>query len=198
MIEAYPLTWPIGYKRTPPSEQTNALFKTSFASARDGVIKELEQMNATEIIISSNVPVKRDGLPFAVPYGQSSKITDDAGIAVYFTLNKEQTVLCCDAYIHLDDNMQAIHKTLQALRGIERWKVSEMMKRMFTGFKALPEQTTGEAWYKVLGVKANATLQEIKNAYYTLATRFHPDKCSGDSSKFTLLNNAYKQALQNF
>ena len=59
MIEAYPLRWPIGYKRTPYNEKTYAQFQTAFAKARDGAIYQLKKVGASDIIISTNTPVKK-------------------------------------------------------------------------------------------------------------------------------------------
>jgi len=44
--------------------------------------------------------------------------------------------------------------------------------------------------YKTLGVKKNASKEEIKKVFRTRAKRMHPDK-GGDSSVFAELNNAY-------
>ncbi|MFH4978604.1 hypothetical protein AB6A40_005313 [Gnathostoma spinigerum] len=47
--------------------------------------------------------------------------------------------------------------------------------------------------YDVLGVKPTATSKEIKNAFYTLSKKFHPDIACGSSSvnDFMLIKNAY-------
>ena len=52
-----------------------------------------------------------------------------------------------------------------------------------------------ENYYKVLGVKENATAKDIKAAYMTLIKKYHPDVCRGDkvlSEKMTAkVNVAY-------
>ncbi|RMH63322.1 MAG: J domain-containing protein [Calditrichaeota bacterium] len=48
-------------------------------------------------------------------------------------------------------------------------------------------------YYKILGVSKNATADEIKKAYRKLATKYHPDKTSGDKAaeeKFKDINEA--------
>lgn len=50
--------------------------------------------------------------------------------------------------------------------------------------------------YQVLGIKKNASQQEIKQAFRKLAQQYHPDKPSGDASKFKEINEAY-QILSN-
>jgi DnaJ-domain-containing protein 1 len=45
--------------------------------------------------------------------------------------------------------------------------------------------------YKTLGVKKNATEEEIKEAYRTLAKQHHPDVEGGNEEKFKQINEAY-------
>lgn len=46
-------------------------------------------------------------------------------------------------------------------------------------------------YYNILGVSQNASLAEIKSAYYRLAKIHHPDSKNGDSNLFRELNEAY-------
>jgi len=48
--------------------------------------------------------------------------------------------------------------------------------------------------YKLLGVKQDATSQEIKKAYHKLALKYHPDKnrASNAQEKFRAVNEAYE------
>lgn len=51
-------------------------------------------------------------------------------------------------------------------------------------------------YYKVLGVDKGASEDEIKKAFRKLAHQYHPDKQSGDETKFKEINEAY-QVLSN-
>lgn len=46
--------------------------------------------------------------------------------------------------------------------------------------------------YETLGIKVNATSQDIKLAYRKLAVEFHPDKSTGNEEKFKEINEAYR------
>ncbi len=45
--------------------------------------------------------------------------------------------------------------------------------------------------YETLGVKTDATEQELKDAYRTKANEQHPDKQNGNTEAFKILSNAY-------
>jgi len=187
MIEAFPLCWPVGYPRTPHPQ--SARFDTTFGKSRDAILAEVRRFGGSNCIISSNIPTKRDGNPYA---NFSQPV--DRGIAVYFTYEGDPVVFACDKWNTCEDNLQAIRKAIEAFRGLERWGVSDLLKRAFTGFKALPEQTAGRKWWEALDVDKSAEESEIKDAYRRLVKLHHPDN-GGNADDFRAINEAYKQAL---
>jgi superfamily II DNA or RNA helicase len=58
--------------------------------------------------------------------------------------------------------------------------------------------TTVGAWYQTLGVSPNATHEEVKAAYRTLAKQWHPDVCSDTiaESRMKAINEAYEEFLK--
>lgn len=190
-IDAYPLQWPIGYPRTKyPKSSSFDVRNKSFADCRDELMRELRLMRATRVILSTSIPLRLDGLPYS-----GRREPDDSGIAVYFTLDGEQNVMACDAWSTTKQNVRGITKSIEALRGLDRWGCTEITKRAFTGFKALPApgETTGSPWWEILGVHRHATTDEIKKAYRLKAKMAHPDS-GGTEHSFDLINTAYKQA----
>ncbi len=175
MIEAYPLAWPAGYTRTQNPKLNVAFFQTTFGKERDALLKELKLLKATDVILT------------------------DKGVAVYFKFNGQPSVLCCDAWDLIEDNVHAIVKTVDAMRGIDRWKVSEVLQRTFTGFKALPETTaTEESVWETLGLNEKpASTIIIHQAFKQQAKKVHPD-VGGSSAAFQKLQDAYKIALNFF
>lgn len=47
-------------------------------------------------------------------------------------------------------------------------------------------------YYSLLGVDKNASKDDIKKAFYKLASKYHPDKKGGDEKKFKEINEAYQ------
>lgn len=197
MIEAYPLCWPAGRPRAHKFGRENARFDMSFSRARDEIVRQIEMMcgkyewmrRETGLIISTNVALRRDGLPLA-----SQRQPEDPGVAVYFTYKKRQMCFACDRWNRVEDNMQAIAKTIDALRGIARWGTGDMMEAAFTGFTALPAPgQTSRNWRDVLGVGPDASRQQIDDAYKRLRSQHHPDK-GGSAEQFNEVQKAYEQA----
>lgn len=186
----YPLQWPDNYKRT--MYPWHSKFSTSFADARDGLIKELKLMGAKSTVLSTNVSLRQDGLPYA-----NQAQPQDKGVAVYFTYEGIQVVLCCDKWRKVEDNIQAIRKTVNGLRMMPEWGVSDMLKRAFTGFKTLPDapKTVAKTWWEILGVFQKSNKATILTAYRNLAKVQHPD-AGGSHHQFTELNAAYQEGLR--
>jgi hypothetical protein len=191
MIEAYPLAWPIGRKRTESWAREKARFDVSFARARDDITREVTLLAGRypdpQIIISTNVPLRRDGIPLA---GQRSP--DDVGVAVYFIYKKQQRCFACDRWKKIEDNMRAIAKTIEALRGIARWGTGDMLEAAFTGFTALPAPNSKKHWRDVLG-KDITHIDQARFMYRSLASQYHPDK-GGNSKQMAEINLAWEEA----
>lgn len=194
MSEAYPLQWPIGWKRAKYQDYSR-FGKFTFEQMRIEVLRELGLLGATNIIISSNLKLRQDGYPYS-----NQRQPEDVGIAVYFILNGEEQCIPCDKWSKIEDNLRAIVKTVEALRGIERWGAKEMVNAAFRGFKALPEtiimgEHTSRAWWEVLQVSQTADFDVIQAAYKRLLHKVHPDK-GGSDYAFQELQNAMKQAKE--
>lgn len=183
---AYPLQWPKGQERT--RWPNNSKFKVaSFARVRDEIVAQLKLMKANHVVISTNIPIRNDGLPYA-----RFTLPDDAGVAVYFSYKGKQMVFACDKWHRIEDNLQAINKTIEAVRGIERWGSSEMMEKAFTGFTQI-ESHRPDSWWDILGVSKTSTASEIKKAYHQKCKECHPD-LGGTTEAMARINKAYEDA----
>jgi hypothetical protein len=93
---------------------------------------ELSRLDARNVVISTNLRVRLDSLP-----ASGQREPDDPGVAVYFTLDGKRRCLPCDRWDRVADNMIAIAKFIDAMRGQLRWGVGDV-GAIFEGFKALP------------------------------------------------------------
>lgn len=197
-IQAYPLQWPPGWKRTERFRRTGGRFSRHgrVLTVSDGVervLSELARLNVSrnDIVISTNIPTRLDGFPRS-----DARRPDDPGAAVYWrTANQKRAVapkcMAIDRYTCVEDNLAAIAATLEAMRAIERHGGAEILDRAFTGFVALPAP---EQWFTVLGVSAHATREDIEKRYRELAAQHHPDR-SGDEQVMARINVARDEGL---
>lgn len=183
-VEAHPLHWPVGRQRA--KRRNHAQFQTSLAKARDHLMNEIRLLGGRQPILSSNLELRQDGLPYA-----NQKTPDDAGAAVYFTYKGKQHCFACDDWLKPEDNIRAIGKTIEALRGIARWGTGDMIERAFQGFVALPGPAD-DPWWPVLGYtsESDALENNFQRRAKELAQKYHPDKLGGDEWKFTQVMKA--------
>ena len=186
MTEAYPLQWPQGRPRTQRPERSR--FDTTQDLAQRCLFDELHRLGARNIILSTNVKLRRDGMPYA-----SQREPDDRGIAVYFKHKNRDMVFSCDRWDKVKDNTQAVRHTIAALRGIERWGSGDAMEAAFTGFQALPAPSE-RPWWEVLEFSSNRIdLDSVKGRYKHLSKRRHPDN-GGSTDLMAELNVAFDSA----
>lgn len=187
MTTAYPLQWPAGWPRNQSPQP--AAFKVSLARARDDLLRELDLLGATGVVVSSNALLLRNGQLA----GRQPRI-DDTGVVVYFVLDGHHSAIPCDRWLRIEDNVRAIGLTVAALRGLDRWGAKETVAAAFQGFQALPASTGNGGWWAVLAVRPNATAGEVDAAYRSLARVYHPD-AGGDAEMFRAITEARRQGL---
>jgi hypothetical protein len=194
-ITSNPLCWPPGWKRTAANKRTHAKFKKynseiSIAGATRFVLQELQRMGIPDfrVIISSDLRLRMDGLPYS---NQSSP--DDPGVAVWWSDENSHRVIALDKYCRIADNLHAVGKTIEALRGIERWGGGEILQRTFTGFLALPSSTgTPRTWRDVLDYHGD-NIEYAEAAFLKARSASHPDK-GGSDQAFVAVQQAWEQA----
>ena len=192
-VDAYPLTWPKGWTRENGREASR--FGTNSKKAHALLMAEVARMGGTNIILSTNVPLTRYGV---MDMGREPV---DPGAAVYFTRDGKQMVFACDRYSVLRDNIMSIAKTIEAMRGIERWGASSMMERAFSGFglsvqASAPAPVTEELWWDVLDVSRTASADVINAAFRVKAKAAHPDRPGGSYEAMQRLNAARDRGLK--
>mgnify|MGYP000042659843 CR=1 FL=1 len=201
---AYPLSWPVGWPRV-VSRGRSDFGRHSIAQCTDEIVRQLNLLSAKTIVISTNLQLRMDGLPKS---NQSAPA--DPGAAVYFKLKKPSIkgkdgqwrqvftdhVLACDKWGRVEDNLWAIAKHIDAIRGQKRWGVGSI-EQAFAGYTALPAagETSGEAWWQVLGVLPNASADAINQAYRGKARAVHPDT-GGSDDAMSRLNVARDTGLK--
>lgn len=184
-VEAYPLHWPLGWPRTkwPKSSRFEV---ASFAVTRDNLFRQIKLLGGTHIVLSTNIHLRQDGIPYA-----NHRQPQDKGVAVYFLRRGKQMAFACDRWDKIEDNIRAVEKTIEAVRGIDRWGASEMMERAVQAFEALPPP---KSCWDILGIKPGASHDEINAAYRERARRAHPD-AGGSHAAMAELNRARDEAV---
>lgn len=148
---AYPLKWPEGWPRTPLRDRTigkHRLWRLpvngrreswSFAHVRAGLMKELEQSGATDILITSDFRVDSHGHPHS-----DARRPLDQGVAVYFELDGLPMVIAHDPYIEIEANMRSLALAIAALRAVEAHGGRTIMHKALVGF-AVPASVRSTA-----------------------------------------------------
>lgn len=189
-ITASPLTWPAGWPRTEARRRERARFGTKkrnnwgYSALQEKTINEsveytLDQLrimgvDRKDVIVSTDLKLRLDGLPYS-----NQRDPDDTGAAVYWRdRDGNDRVMAIDKYDRIADNLYAIGKTLEALRGIERWGGGQILDRAFSGFTALPspEMAGGVDPYELLGITPDDPIEVRREAYRKARSKAHPDK----------------------
>lgn len=210
-VTAFPLCWPEGWRTTASHRRSRGYqFKqTSYMDGRKTLVtldrarrllsEELNRLGATQIVLSSNLPLRSDGEPRADAhrYGMT-----EPGVAAYFVYKGKPMVMAQDAFDNPAANFRSLGLAVEALRALERHGGGTMMERAFAGFSALPPPEGAKPrrpWWEVLRYPADPaerellSLAEVKARFNTLAKRLHPD-AGGSAEDMAELNLAFEDA----
>lgn len=204
--QAYPLSWPAGFKRYERQDRSRARFgrqnlsgyrdRLSVAEALVRLKTEVDRLKAEDLVVSSNMPTRRDGMPQS-----RSRQPDDPGVAVYFNLDGQPHCLPCDKWDRLADNIAAVAAHIDAVRAQERYGVGDL-KHAFAGYKQLPPPEGYEAedivcdWAAILGFPQDAiglTKNLVNTVWKAEVAKAH---ASGNDTRQRDLNVARDAALK--
>jgi hypothetical protein len=186
----FPLAWPVGWPRSRGPQRARFGARGRGATVNDGVDllwNELRRLGARDVVISTDVILRSDGWPS----GSASEPADH-GAAVYFTIKGQPRALACDKWDRVADNLQALGKHVEAIRGQLRWGVGSV-EQAFGGYKALPAVGARVDWHVVLGVAPSASWEEIQRRRRELLEQHHPDR-GGDPERAAAVNEAFGEA----
>lgn len=132
--QPYPLQWPTGRRRTKGVDRRHSKFgaipngsfsrepPSAYEAAKE-LLHELKLLGAVNAVITSQLPTRTDGLPYA------DGRCDDPGIAVWFVLGGHERVFACDHWFRPGENLRAIALSIGAMRGLERWGMADVIER---------------------------------------------------------------------
>lgn len=214
--DPFPLQWPDGWNRTKPGNRERSRFgfrssgQVSFSQARQELLDEMSRLGAANVVLTSDLPIRNDGLPYA--NGRS----DDPGIAVWFVLadgagKHQERVFACDKWRSHAENMTAIARSIEAMRGLDRWGAGDVVTRAFAGFAALPppsgpevvpQQPAKRSWREVFemfsvydAIPPSDILAIVRVRHRNAIKVAHPD-AGGSHELAAEINNALAEAEQ--
>lgn len=177
--KAYPLQWPSGWPRTIVRQRwPNAV---GLGPALKELESELRLLNVRQIVLSSNCSLGMEN-------------ATDPGVVAFGIYDGQEIAIPCDRWTTVAANVRAIAKTVNAMRGMERWGAKHMIRAMFKGFTAIAGPTPKD-WREVLGMRGPVTAANVRERQRDLAMQHHPD-LGGDGVLMAEINAAVDQAIR--
>lgn len=185
---AFPLTWPANMPRT--KSKARSQFRTGLPGALKNVATSIALFEkdtgkkVENLVISSNVTLGVDD-------------PADTGVAVWFVWDGLQVCIPIDRYPKVQDNVQAIHRVIEARREEMRHGGLNIVRATFTGFQALPAPASKRPWRAILGFATfdGVSADGVEARFKKLAKERHPD-AGGSDEAMAELNQARWEALR--
>lgn len=188
LITYRPITiWP--GKRT--QHRQRAKFTAKWSQTLELLDRELWHIGAQSIVLQMECDerdIRRDGVP------RSDARPRGPGVILSFERGRSGHVsFPCDRYSDWQDNVRAIALSLEALRSVDRYGVTQSGEQ-YRGWAALPDRSYESVdWLKKeLQLEWNGALPDsLKETIRKMAiTQFHPDRNNGDDSRWKLWQTA--------
>jgi hypothetical protein len=205
-VKRYPLEWPLGWRRVrsrrhgdfrmtredrlSDGQTRRRSTPVNMAAATERLERQMELLGAREPTLSTNVSLSMRGVP------RGDENPSDPGAAVYFKFKGKATVLACDTYYRVAENIAALAAHIDALRRIDRYGVGTI-EQALAGYKALPADSAADWRVALFGANPPnpITLAAVDSAYKYLAKEYHPDFTHDDGARMAWLNRARDYAM---
>lgn len=177
--------------------RTDSRFKSKYTAILDKLERELGHLNAKGIVIEAGFElyqIRNDGWP------KSSARPSHPDVRLSFNSRGKEMAFPCSTYTSMDDNLYAIALTLESLRAINRYGVTQE-DQQYKGFTALPAPEDPKTKHRnAAAVLASlgriysevqiAVDPECREAAYREAAKKHHPDTGGDRQQWDRLQNA--------
>jgi len=188
--------------RTPSYKRQDARFRSKYSQTLDLLEQELRHLKAKDIVIQAGFQlseIRNDGWPRS-----NARRPADPGVIVSFICPTGALSFPCDRYRDWEDNLRAIALSLEALRAVDRYGVTQHAEQ-YKGWTQLPP-APGRVEKKMTAAEASSILSNesgmyvpelnivpsvLDNALKAARRRCHPD-AGGTHERFVLVEEAYR------
>ena len=187
--------WP-GTKRDSWKRQ-DGRFRANYSKTLDLLEDELRKLRAKNITIEcyfSRDEIRNDGWP------KSSARPTEPGIVLSFTSRDKEMSFPCDTYKAWENDLRAIALSLEALRSVDRYGVTQHGEQ-YKGWAKLPEAPASMpvkdalAFINLHSQISITNPEAFRSAYREAARKLHPDTHNGTHEQFVMLGKA-KDAIE--
>jgi hypothetical protein len=169
--------WP--GKSTPYHARKRDIFKAGWSQTMDLLERELFQLNAKNVVLEMNVTereIRNDGMVRADARPSSP------GVVLRFTGKHGPMTMPCDRFTDWQANVRAIALSLEALRKVDRYGVTQTGEQ-YRGWKAIGsldgDVTAAATFISTLAGSAMSAVRDdqaaFQIAYRAAARKAHPD-----------------------
>jgi hypothetical protein len=176
-----------------------AIFKSSYAATLSLLEREMRHLSAQNVVIQAGFTreqVRNDGWP------RSGARPSHPAVVVSFRSRGKDLSFPCSTYRSHEDNLRAIALSLEALRGVNRYGVTQN-EEQYKGWAQLPPPTPAQKMSRFdacIFLQSNSDVdagsigafsKSRDEAYRQAARRLHPD-AGGNHEQFVRLQEAMR------